>query len=267
MNKALIAIILSAMYGYAVESVGSRELSVGLSTVKIDYSERSTRGVLLDDEKSDFFGKTGGARFEYKAGLTTDKSGTLSIGARYDVSRGDSDYTGSLIGSAQGYGSYKSTTLNTIHDLSLWLDDTRRYELLNFGLYAGLGYRFWSRELSSSQKEDYKWPYWKVGAHFDADLTSNLNIGFGGEYKGAFSPKMKAYGSSSPVSATFNLGKTNGYSFYVPVRYKITKNIFSKLEYTYDYWKIGYSNEISGFYEPDSKTKNQILTLSVGYKW
>ena len=267
MDKILFTVLISAFSAVAICAAQSKELSVGLSTIKIDYAERSKSGVLLDDEKSDLLGKTGGIRFEYLGGISEDKSGTLSIGARYDVARGDSDYTGSLIGSGLGYGSYKSTTLNTIHDLSVWLDDTRRYGVVDFGLYAGLGYRYWVRELSSTQKEDYKWPYWKIGGHIDADMTQNLNIGLGAEYKSAFSPKMKAYGSASPVSATFNLGAVNGYSIFVPIKYKITKNIFSKLEYTYDYWKIGSSNEIGGFYEPDSKTKNQILTLSVGYKW
>ena len=265
MRSIFLAFFLLCAVSYA--SNDSNSLSVGLASVKFDYTETSANGALLDTEKSDLFGKIGGIRVEYSPSITTDGDSNMMLKVKYSLDRGKTEYKGSLLGSGLGYGSYTSATLNTIHDFSVALDETRQFGRIDFGLNAGVGYRLWVRELSSAQKEDYMWPYWKIGGHIDADMTQNLNIGLGAEYKSAFSPKMKAYGSASPVSATFNLGAVNGYSIFVPIKYKITKNIFSKLEYTYDYWKIGSSNEIGGFYEPDSKTKNQILTLSVGYKW
>lgn len=265
MKKGLLAVLLASSLLFA--SNDSNSLSLGISTVKFDYTETNPQGVMLDTEKSDMLGKMKGIRVEYNPKLSVNSSDTLMLKMKYSLDRGNTEYKGSLIGSGQGYGSYTSKTLNTVHDLSVAIDETRQIGSLDVGLNVGVGYRYWSRELSSSQKEDYKWMYWKVGGQIGYDLTPALNIAVNGSYKRAISPKMKAYGSNSPISDTFNLGDTDGYSFGVPVKYEINKQMFVKTEYSYDYWKIAKSNVISGYYEPDSKTKNQTITVSLGYKW
>jgi hypothetical protein len=163
------------------------------------------------------------------------------------------------------YGSYTSETTNKIREIELGCRESRGVSYGRTSFVFGIGDRLWERELSGFQKEDYKWKYGFVGMGFDFNIIKNTALGVHIRYQRAVSPKMEAKGS--PIAATFDLGTTDGFRLEAPLAVGVTKNIDLTASYRYDYWKINKSNIINGYYEPDSKTKNQLLLAGVNIKW
>jgi long-subunit fatty acid transport protein len=96
-------------------------------------------------------------------------------------------------------------------------------------------------------------------------------VGFEYVIKRAFDPKM----SESLFGMTFDLGFVNGYSIEVPAIYDISKHFSIEFAYKYDYWHIRKSNIVCPdsnltnlcFYEPESKTRNQLLKFGLVYRF
>ena len=101
--------------------------------------------------------------------------------------------------------------------------------------------------------------------YFNVGLKSmfhdeDWHVGVEFAYQRAVNPTLYA---DLKGGLNFDLGTTDGYYLEIPLIYDIDDNYSIELSYKYDYWKIRESNVVDGFYEPDSKTKNQILTISL----
>jgi hypothetical protein len=240
------------------------EYEINLVGMKMNYNEYGQTGELLDSERSSF-SDISGAEIVYRYFLDTDSSVNCKI---FSVS-GESEYTGSLIGSTLGYASEVSRTHNTIRDFSLEYTKTNETEFQNLSALGGLavGYRYWERALSASQIEIYTWYSLRAQVGFIYNLDRDISISLIGEYQYGIDPKMSATG----FSADFELKSADIIEVAIPVRYVVTQHVDLNFEYIFSRQKIGASNVVNNggvsFYEPDSTAYNQYLKVGIVFKY
>jgi hypothetical protein len=249
LNRSYLLISLlsvSSLYG------SNYSLSVSADTTRFDYSETSIGGVLLDTEKADFNKVDGfSARFE------SDYRG-LYAGVSY--AKGNTDYVGSILHSGNPYGSYLSSSSNTTADYSIGYKATAAINQdVSIPLYIGLGYRQWLRQ--GGYDETYEWGYSEAGIGLHWRPSPQLSLGADAFYRQAFNAQMH----ETLNGYTFNLNNVYGYKITVPIEYKLSQNMSTYIAYSYDYWNIGASNVVGGYYEPDSQTKNDILSFGLKF--
>lgn len=261
--KKLLAIAAFATSLFAGDSL---YLAIKANTTAMNYTE-TRNGSTLDTEKSNLFGKIGGFNIDGSAKIANNflYADTTKIILNYEYVSGDSNYVGSLLGSNAGYGSYTSTTSNTIQRGQILLSQINNTSYGNAMLNFGAGKRVWNRNLSSIQKEEYNWNYLIAGLGFDFNFGSNFTLGAAGYYQQAITPKMN-YNSNS-FNTNFNLGNTYGYRIEVPASYKITQYLSLVGSWTLDNWTINQSNSVTyngaSYVEPKSVTNNQSLSLGL----
>jgi hypothetical protein len=230
--------------------------SISADTTKFDYAETDSTG-LLDTERADF-GKVNGL--------------TLKIEPRYEgfylsaaYAKGDTDYIGSLLTIPPSpYGSYRSTSTNEIADYSFGYKATARLDShgdWEMPVTVGVGYRRWLRQ--GGYDELYDWGYYDVGVGLHTRLSPTMFIGADAAYRKAFNAQMyeNLHGS------TFDLKNVHGYKITVPFEIVHTPTLSSFVAYNYEYWNIGASDPIGLYYEPDSETKNETLSIGLKFKF
>lgn len=256
-HSLLLIPILSAVSLYG----SNYSVLISADTTQFDYAETDSNGDLLDTEKADF-GEINGL--------------SVSLNPRYNgfyftasYAKGDTDYVGSLIGSGLPYGSYRGTTTNEIEEYTFGykatalLDPHGTWEM---PVTLGVGYRRWLRQLHSSPgvsgyDELYDWGYYDAGIGLHYNFSSKMSLGADANYRKAFNAQMY----ENWHGYTFNLKNVYGYKITVPFELKLNQTLSTFIAYTYEFWNIGASNVIGGYYEPDSETKNQTLSLGVKY--
>lgn len=252
------ASLLIASYGYA----DSYSWSLSADTTRFDYAETAD-GTLLDTEKADY-GKVNG----FTVSLQPQHSG-LYFSAAY--AKGDTDYAGSLIGSGNPYGSYRAVTTNEIADYDFGYKATARLDPrgdLEMPVTVGVGYRRWLRQLHgtpgvSGYDELYEWGYYDVGVGLHYRLAPDMSLGIDGNYRTAFNAQMY----ENYHGYTFDLHNVHGYKITVPFELTLNPALSTFVVYNYEYWNIGASNTINTWYEPDSETKNETLSVGVKYRF
>jgi len=240
------------------------KLSVAAVGMSMDYSEYSDNGELLDTEVSDLNGIMG---LELKASYTRvdDIENSTEIGINFMILGGETQYTGSLIGSSEGYGSYLGVTTDTIRDIEL--EYRHNYKLNNdfeFMYGVGFGHREWRRELSSTQVEIYSWyslrP--KIGINYK---YNDFSLGALFEYQYGINPEM-----SLDIPGTYvvlDLGSADISKFSLPLKYKYSEEFNLFTEFVYEKKIIEKSNIAEGWQEPRSEAYNQYLKFGAEFKF
>ena len=185
------------------------------------------------------------------------------------VEYGDTDYTGSILGSSQGYGSVTSTTANSFYELQTNLKRVCSYEKSSSYILLGLGYKEWERELSRSQIETYYYFFAQTAVGGDIKIYNAWVLGLDLTAQLAFNPRMDADFSSNGqgLNETFNLGTTYTYKLAVPLTIPINEQLSFVTKAEYEFTSIGRSNTVlvlnfpnpgdtNSFLEPDSQQKN-----------
>lgn len=227
-------------------------ISVSADTTKFDYAETDSSG-LLDTERADY-GKVRG----FSVALTPRHNG-FYLSASY--AKGNTDYVGSILGSGNPYGSAVGITRNEISDYTFGYKATAKLDPRGgweMPVTVGIGYRRWLRQLGYD--ELYDWGYYDAGVGLHYAFSSKLSLGVDGNYRKAFNSQMY----ENLHGYTFNLQNVHGYKITVPLEVKLDQKLSIFGSYNYEYWNIGASNPVGGYYEPDSETKNE--TLSFGLK-
>ncbi|MDD2829922.1 MAG: hypothetical protein PHW18_10145 [Sulfuricurvum sp.] len=251
---AFFVLLLGSTALYSFDSA----LSMSTDTTRFDYAERSTNNTLLDTETNNFGEITG-----FSFSLDPRYNGFY---ANTSYAYGNTNYIGGTHTNST-YGSHTTTTQNSIFDTSYGYKFTQFIDENTYIPYHfGLGYRAWLREIKSTSTvsgydELYEWQYATIGIGFHTRLSSNIDLGFETSYKMAFDAQMydNWYGN------TYHLQNVYGYTLSVPFEYKFNHSWSAFAIYNYEFWNISASNAINGYYEPDSETKNE--TLSVGFKY
>jgi len=250
---------LLLLLGVNIATASNMEYEINFVGMKMDYKEYGRSGTLLDSEKS-AFSDILGSELKYRYFVEERsfvEASVLGVG-------GTTDYVGSLIGSGLGYGSYTSTTSNTVWDLALSYNRVNETMFPNINVLGGLGmgYRYWERELSSSQKELYTW--YSLRARVGLLYTmQDVTFAFMGEYQYGIDPTMTA----SNISGDFKLGAADIIELSLPIHYRINEKFDLSCAYVWSRQKIRESNVVSGYYEPDSTAYNQYLKLGIVFKY
>jgi len=253
----LLSLIIGSLYAQKVE------YQLSLVGMSMDYREYDRAGVILDSEASEF-SDISGAEVSYRFYLNDENC----FEAAFLGISGETKYVGAYIGSGLPYGSVVSTTQNTIYDVSFGYHGKKELQK-GFALLGGLslGYRFWERELSVTQIEDYYWLSLRANAGVGYSYK-NFSIAVKGEYQYGIDPQMSASG----FSEDFQLASANIIKATVPIQYSITDHIALSCEYVYEYQKIEESNIVfdargNGYLEPDSNAYNQYVKFGVILKY
>lgn len=255
-RNLLLISLLCASYLYGSEY----SFSISIDTTRFDYAETGNSGNLLDTETNDFGDIAGfGMRLE-------PRMSGFYIGMNY--ANGDTDYIGGTTLNPT-YGSHRTTTQNTVVDYTLGYQASSildQYTKIPFRL--GVGYRGWLREIRSTPSvsgydELYEWGYMSVGLGLHTQFSPNVLIGVDGDYRKAFNAQMY----ENWHGYTFDLKNVYGYTVSVPIEIKLDHVWSAFGRYSYEYWNIGASNVIGGYYEPDSETKNETLSFGLKFKF
>lgn len=255
-------VVLAGAFGLTCcfEIAGAAEIAIGGSTVAFDYME-TANGSNLDSETSSLLDVKGGyvaLRFGGR-----NQNGVKFINdVEYSYLKGNTDYVGAyLFVPGSSYGDVVSQTDNKIQNTTFKLGISLPItKCISVGGQAGAGWREWERSLSDGNVETYDWTYWIAGARADV-LTEIGEFSLYGNWQKAVKPEMYA----SSIGTNFELGSTSGYEAGVKWSAKFSTWAALELEYVYDYWKIGKSDVVNGFYEPDSKTKNQYVKAGLAF--
>lgn len=243
-------------------------IKIGGSSLKMDYVETDRSGSFLDSETTSW-DQIGGVELGYSKPMGKGHGGAdesaLELNLRY--LKGESNYNGFLQSSTGTILSpYSTTTDIEIFEPELRWVETKHTQKFDVSSFVSLGYRYWLRDNSHDPfgyKEEYKWKYFNLGIK-SLFHDKNWDIGFEIAYQRAIDPTLFA---DINGGLNFDLGVTDGYYYKIPLIYHIDDKYSLELSYKYDYWKIRESNVVGGFYEPESKTKNQIIAFSIVIKF
>lgn len=253
---------------YAQDTVSEFKLS--FIEESMDYREYEN-GTLLDSEQSSF-GDLYGINVVYSYFLKIAEEDFSQIELCYTSMKGETAYRGSLLGSDKGYGSIKSTSKASIVDAALRY--SYHYELSHdFDLFGGVGfgYRSWTRTLSASQEEIYKWYSLRPFIGFEYALTSLWSLEFNGEYQYGINPVMEYVGGVQD----FNLGGADIMQLGGTINYAITPSFVIFFQGIWEVQEIKKSdvhNElIGGTYkpvlEPDSTAHNEYILFGLKLRY
>jgi len=249
-------------------SVFADSIKLSANFLSMLYTETGDNNNFLDSEKNNNFDITGiGFEYDFKFanGFVGGNEDFLKLFV--DYTKGSTDYKGFLFSTQTGQiiSPYTSKTDNTIIDIKLRVDETKKMEDYDISFFSSLGYRNWERDMQSAYgyKEIYQWFYGEVGMGFLIH-DQNWHIGLEGAYRYAFAPKMEA---NMEKKRTFDLGQTSGYYAKIPLIYDINERYKIECSYQYDYYNIEKSNVVDGYYEPQSETENQIIKVGMIIQW
>ena len=224
--------------------------SVGISMSHLDYDE---------DVPS-----------PYKSEL----SGSLpSLYMKYTYDRLNSVYFNVLVEYSKSDLKYDGTTMDGSESVSF--DDSqeyRRYEgnlgytfdighYLSISPYTGLGYRTWDRSTDKDMgyEEEYKWVYLPVGVKLILEIGDNWRIEPNLVYRLMLDGEMKIPGSG----LEFNLGNESGWHADIAVKYYFSQHWGIEFVPWYEKMKLGESNVVDGYLEPESDTTQYGVNLGV----
>ncbi len=260
-KKILLSTVLLASGLFAETKA---EYQISLVGMNMDYREYDRSGVLLDSEKSHFT-DTAGAEFQYRYFLDDYSNIALNIMGI----EGNTEYVGAYINSGLGYGSVVSQTSNTIRDIAIEYN-TKNMSDLGVMMLGGIGagYRYWQRELSSTQIEEYTWYSLRAKIGLEYQYANSITIDLIFAYQYGIDPRMQASGFSSD----FKLASANIMQVSIPLRYQINDSLDLSCAYVYEYQKIQESDVVydssgTGFVEPDSRASNQYLKVGMIFKY
>jgi len=255
--RPLLILPASILLGASLYA-SSYSLSVSADTTKFDYTE-TANGAVLDTETNGFGDISG-----YTVDFQPEKNGFYVSGS---YAKGDTDYIGGT-NLNPTYGSHQTTTHNTLVDYSAGYKTTTviASRHMEIPVKFGVGYHGWLRELQSTPTvfgydEKYEWGYFDAGVGLHYRASSAILMGIDANYRKAFNAEMYENWNGY----TYKLKNVYGYKVAVPLEYSLDASWSTFAKYTYEYWNIDASDPVGGYYEPDSETKNE--TLSVGVKF
>ena len=247
---------------FLIASLNADKLKISTTLLNMDYVETGRNGEYLDSERSDY-DEIDGIGLSYEREISKGHGGADAaiLRASVDYYDGNSRYDGSLSDGTP----FKTITKNEITDINIRWIETKYTQDYDASVFASYGYREWLRHIGSiyGYKEIYEWHYFDIGIS-TLIHDGKWDLGFDIAYQRAIWPEMTAFLTNT---LKFDLGKTDGYNISIPLTYNINDKYSIEVKYSYDRWDICASNVVAGMYEPDSKTKNEIVFLSLIFRF
>ena len=273
------AIVLIGLMSISASMANDAEYHFGAALMQFNYDEYNDNNVFLDGESGFIPGVV----------LTRKQSH-----ANYY-----SEWVGQLYGNTIEYDgqTQSGTSLTTRSDAVIF--DThfklgiQFSEVQDHGVYAGLGYRYWMRNIRSGHDiygnpvagllEHYYWLYGLLGYTANYTVNKNVKVGFDIRHTQMINAKMDIdfLGYCGYDNASVNLGNESGTRFAVPFQIKMNNSSLIVSPY-YEIIDIGKSNTIlltrngslvdcdsnghyDGALEPRSETRN--VGIEITWLW
>ena len=156
----------------------------------------------------------------------------------------------------------------------------------NHGPYAGIGFRYWLRNIRSGRDingdavagllEQYRWSYGLLGYTGNFHVSENITLGFDIRHTYMFNGKMDVdfLGYKNYDSTQVELGNRAGLRFALPIQRKIRSHRLILSPY-YEILDIGKSNSVrvtadgvptdTTIHEPRSETRN--MGIEITWLW
>jgi hypothetical protein len=260
-------IILWPNLGWAADSARTVEWQgrIGLSVMEFGYKEFSADGHLLDRE----------------AGVLPGVAAALTRTQGYWFTEGElSYYSGQALyyGQTQSGAPFDTRTGENIQDYELragrWFGMRADSDL---GIYAGLGYRRWARDIHSRSdvngpSEVYDWWYGSLGTKWIFYKAGKLQGGIDLSLLRTIAPEIKIDSNDTYDNARLDLGERFGGRLSLPWSYRLANETVLGVEPYLEGWDLGRSpiqpltrnSAVAGsIYEPRSETRNFGLTFNI----
>lgn len=151
--------------------------------------------------------------------------------------------------------------------------------VVEYRLYAGLGYRDWDRDISSTRSatglfENYRWAYGALGAELVFRQSEKSHWLVATRLLHPIDPTMKIKFKTDLDNAELDLGEELGHRLSLTWRYRMLKKWQFGIKAFYTTWDLGKSDPeqlnrngavIGSVFEPASKTHNSGLQFTVSY--
>ncbi|MBT8121654.1 MAG: hypothetical protein KJO10_03880, partial [Gammaproteobacteria bacterium] len=156
------------------------------------------------------------------------------------------------------------------------------------GLYAGLGYREWQRNIrsvpgvASGLNEEYTWWYGMLGARAGMSVSARTRIHADVRLVRTINPEIDVDFGGLYDTASADLGADSGYRVAFTVEHALGNTATFWLSPWYEVWKLDRSRDVplflngvpvmSGgmqatFFEPDSETHNAGINIGVTWRF
>ena len=204
--------------------------------------------------------------------------GNWRIASDFYYNVGDVDY----VGQTQSGIPATTKTRAEIVDMTAQVEYWRGGALTGKSVvYAGGGYHYWGRDIKSGRDingspvsglfEIYEWWHGFVGAKGDIVRSGKHRWGADFRVSRTISPTMKVdMGSFGLVGVgwqTFDLGPKLTWRLSLPWRYRLDERTVVFIDPYTEYWKLGQSPVIFGFFEPYSETVNYGVNIGVNSRF
>lgn len=271
-QKYFYAFIVTALMSISVSVASDPEYHFGVALMQFNYDEYNDNNVFLDGESGFIPGVVLKRKQEY---------------ATYY-----SEWVAQLYGNTINYeGQTQSGTPLTTQSDAVIFDTHYKLgfhfaEAKNHGVYVGLGYRYWMRNIRSGYDingnpvagllEHYYWLYGLFGYAANFTVSDKVKVGFDIRQTNMINAKMDVdfLGYNNYDNTQVDLGNKSGTRFAVPIQIKTRESSLIISPY-YEIIDIGRSNNVrvtSGgvptaivIYEPRSETRN--LGIEVTWRW
>ena len=236
---------------------------LGAGVLDFDYEEYGLNGASLDWEEGYLPGLNAGLRLTRGAWLAETALVAWS---------GRVDYANPFV------------TSKTDEDILDW-DVIAGRDLVaeggnQLGLYAGLGYRHWQRDIHSTPgannglDETYRWWYGILGVRGERDMTEHLRVRADLQLTRTLDPSIKIRFAAGYDDHTLDLGAANGLRAAITFENRLDNDVVVFVSPWFEYWQLGRSaTEIltqngmpaGPVFEPYSETRN--LGINAGVRW
>lgn len=242
----------------------NNQVTVSVGGQYLDYTESIAARDPLDTEKGTLTAfRLGAVRQGEVFGISN-----IYLSGAINRATGTTSYDGYLQNRSTGaLTPYKMKTSNEVIDISLKAG--RAFEITQNGNaqlvpYIAYGYRYWNRD-SSADRFGYVEKYthhsasagllgqYAITPKLVANADASVGTTFGAKMTANFVPGTFDLGSKPIVSASFGLD------------YALTQQVHVNGNYQVTQFRYGQSNVVNGYFEPYSKTTQQIVSVGIGY--
>jgi len=223
---------------------------------------------------------------EFDHGASQDREeGTVpGLGAGLHLARGRLFAEG-MLDAGSGHVDYRAAGIATTTDEDILDGDViggrelLRRQDSRLGLYAGLGYRHWRRDIRSTPAafgldETYRWWYGILGVRGEYDVNDRVRLRADMALTRTLDPSIKVRFAAGYDDATLDLGAANGLRVAVALENRLGNGMALFVSPWYEYWKLGRSADAvlrqngipaGTVFEPQSETHN--LGIHAGVRW
>ena len=253
-----------AQTGSGIDTIKNTNNAVGAQFIStnVNYTETSN-GVTLDTEKGNVPG------FAINVSIMQDwLFGNDYLAASYSQNNGNTNYTGSYIGSSKGYGSVTASDPATLIDYSLRYG--KGFALGNQWMvtpFVEVGSHQWNRNLNTYQ-ETYTNGYYGAGLLGQVALTKDIVITANGLIGNTVNSNINISGIGFNGGA---LGNSSIYRIGISGDYAFTRSFHGNIGIDYVSFSYGQSAGTKVgkyvYYEPPSTTQYTTYKVGVSYNF